>query len=228
MTKYRLSVGSTNGGARAPHISNSVLCDFAGNKDLIGRLLTVLSPGGAIDERAMPGDHLDSGWWRRMVGRYVLASRFVRGSDSVLDAFTGYGWGAWLIHESTAARVHGVDCDADAILFAQKTWSPGPTYSVGDCVEEGLPEADVVCAMEALEHLTDDQAANLVRNIDNSRCRATILSSIFPEVPRPAPATSPSHKRLFSRAEVREMFGLDWSVEFTRDALVAVATRRCQ
>ena len=176
----------------------------------------------------MPGDHVDSGWWRRMVGRYVLASLFVRTADSVLDVFTGYGWGAWLVQKSTAAGVHGVDNDATAIQYARRAWCPGPIYSVGDCVEDSLPVADVVCAMEALEHLTDDQAAGLIRNIGNTRCRVAILSSIFPEVPRLAPATSPSHKRLFSRAEVREMFGPDWSVEFTKDSLVAVAKRQCR
>ena len=207
------------------NISTTRLCDLSAQGAVLNELLAVRSPGGDVDERAMPGDHIPSGWWRNMVGRYLLASHFVTNSDKVLDMFTGYGWGAWLVQQSTGAEVRGIDCDSASIQFAHETWSPGPTYEVGDCIESDPPQANVVCAMEALEHLTDEQAEKLIGNISKTNCRVAILSSIFPATPRPAPPTSPSHKRLFARNEVREMFGRKWAVEFTKDCLAAVAIR---
>jgi hypothetical protein len=206
-------------------ISKHCVTDFVpDDKPLLDGLLAVRSPNGDVHERAMPGDHTKHGWWKNMVGRYAMAAKFATRDDRIVDACTGYGWGAWLLHTMTGAPVRAIDNDEQAIAYANVSW-PGPTYYVADCLQ-WMPSCDLVCAMETMEHLEDEQAVMLIEMIKRTGCKTAVLSSIFPEVSRPAPPTSPSHKRLFSRDEIRTMFGDDWDVWFTIDSFVAVAVRK--
>ncbi|MCX4219525.1 MULTISPECIES: glycosyltransferase [unclassified Pseudomonas] len=95
--------------------------------------------------------------------RYLLASRYVRNGDRVLDAACGLGYGAYtLFNCSDASSILGVDGSNYAIKYAEKNFSavnPQLTFKEG-----WLPEAlndipdnsiDLITSFETLEHVPD-------------------------------------------------------------------------
>jgi glycosyltransferase involved in cell wall biosynthesis/ubiquinone/menaquinone biosynthesis C-methylase UbiE len=95
--------------------------------------------------------------------RYLLASRYVRNGDRILDAACGLGYGAYtLLNCSDASSILGVDGSNYAVKYAQKNFSA--VNSQLTFKEGWLPEAlndipdnsiDLITSFETLEHVPD-------------------------------------------------------------------------
>ncbi|MBZ9573716.1 glycoside hydrolase family 99-like domain-containing protein [Modicisalibacter sp. MOD 31.J] len=102
-------------------------------------------------ERFLP--EFDGGIVAEHQHRYRLAQRYVE-DRVVLDIACGEGYGSHLLAES-AARVIGVDIDADTVAHARAAY-PGDNleFLIGDCAAIPLDDAsvDVVVSFETIEH----------------------------------------------------------------------------
>src|SRR5262249_23524866 len=91
------------------------------------------------------------------IARYMLAGRYVRPGDTVLDAACGLGYGAHILARSTgAARVIGVDSSPSAITYAAANFARDGdrvSFQVADAKElSSLSEhsVDMIVSMETL------------------------------------------------------------------------------
>jgi glycosyltransferase involved in cell wall biosynthesis len=103
---------------------------------------------GSPDWAAVSGDHL---------ARYLFAVSFARGKR-VLDAGTGYGYGAAILRASGASEVLGVDIDPAVVASARAAHSSsGLSYLADDCerLDQVPGPFDLICSFENIEHLKD-------------------------------------------------------------------------
>ena len=121
-------------------------------------------------ERAIPGTR----GWERMhadhLARYFFAARHCERAR-VLDAGTGPGYGAAILHEAGARQVMAVDIDAPTIAQAAATYRlPHLAFIVDDCQTLQRVEGpfDLICNFENIEHLQHPKhfLAQVVRLLD--------------------------------------------------------------
>jgi SAM-dependent methyltransferase len=96
--------------------------------------------------------------------RYLIAARWAQ-SRSVLDVATGSGYGAALLSRG-ARTVYAMDIDEGCLRHAGAAWScANLVFFRGDATQLPLrsESADLVVAMEVLEHLSDQEG--LIREI---------------------------------------------------------------
>jgi glycosyltransferase involved in cell wall biosynthesis/ubiquinone/menaquinone biosynthesis C-methylase UbiE len=111
-----------------------------------------------MDMTREPGSRSDA-----HIIRYMLASRFIRPGDRILDAACGLGYGSHILLKcSDASSVLGIDGSEYAAKYAQLNFAqsnPGLTFKEG-----WLPEAivdipdnsiDLITSFETLEHVKD-------------------------------------------------------------------------
>lgn len=94
------------------------------------------------------------------VVRYALAATLVRPGDTVLDCACGLGYGSAIVAATCqAAKVIGVDADANTIAYAQANYGgPNVSFQVGDAASlDNIPDAsvDFIVSMETIEHVAD-------------------------------------------------------------------------
>ena len=111
-------------------------------------------------ERVVPGDmseYMDV--LSEHLSRYAFAIGFMRGSERVLDAACGTGYGSFLLAMATGS-VLGLDVAPEAVEFASAHFSwPGLRYEAADLDETPLPAAfDAVVSFETVEHLREPEA----------------------------------------------------------------------
>lgn len=90
------------------------------------------------------------------LARYVFASEFVNGK-SVVDAGTGFGYGAAILAASGARQVVGVDIDSPTVGKAQQMFrGENLSYAVGtsEALDSTISYTEVICSFENIEHLT--------------------------------------------------------------------------
>lgn len=107
-------------------------------------------------ERMVPAYHKGKLVYGEHIVRYEAARQLVAGKTA-LDIASGSGYGTALLGES-AAKMYGVDVDADAIAYAQKNYgSKNIEFLKGD--GKDIPLADnsveVVVSFETIEHIED-------------------------------------------------------------------------
>ncbi len=106
-------------------------------------------------ERTLPGIPDENYWFRRHEAAYRALLPFVLGAH-VLEAGAGEGYGAQLLRDGGAARVHAFDYDQTAARHIRRRYS-GLTVTRGDL--QRLPYADssveVVANLQTIEHLHD-------------------------------------------------------------------------
>jgi SAM-dependent methyltransferase len=103
------------------------------------------------------------------VDRYMFANSFTKGK-TVLDAATGYGYGAGILLSLGAKSVVGIDIDEDAIKDANKRFeSPKATfqtcdiYNLTDSFKED--EFEVCTSIETFEHLPPEKLDEYLQSL---------------------------------------------------------------
>ena len=172
---------------------------------------------GLRDEnaRSLPGNraHLETGHWRNMLGRNMLASYFGKGLR-VLDTCCGLGWGAYLV-SLFAKEVVAVDIHEPAIEFARRTWpAPNVSWRVGSVLDlprigEAFP---VALSMEALEHFDDADMLTYLDWLRDSVEPGGMLVGSTPVADTPeeadrAAAHNPAHLHICTREELERLLG---------------------
>ena len=105
-------------------------------------------------ERLIPGE-VDPDLWNEHISRYAFAASLCKGSERVLDAGCGTGYGSGFLSRS-ADSVLGIDASSDAIEFANRRYrGPNTSFLVGLCESLPVPAASVnlIVAFEVIEHL---------------------------------------------------------------------------
>lgn len=155
-------------------------------------------------ERIVP-DEEPAGVVALHLKRYVFAEPFCAGK-TVLDAACGTGYGSARLG-AVAARVLGVDVDADAVAYARRRYgADNVEFDAMDVAALRLDDAsfDVVVSFETIEHLPDRDAflREVVRVL---RPSGTLVVST-PNVPRTTerPA-NPFHRVEYSRADFERL-----------------------
>lgn len=88
--------------------------------------------------------------------RYRFCQRFVSGKK-VLDAACGIGYGALMLAEAGAERVHAIDISPEAIAAAQEHYAhPNIDFETCDLLSLSANGTfDVVVSFETIEHIAD-------------------------------------------------------------------------
>jgi SAM-dependent methyltransferase len=154
----------------------------------------------AYPERIIP-DETSPGPLAIHEKRYRFASLYCAGKN-VLDAACGVGYGSAIL-AAEAARVTGIDLNAEAIAYARTRYAaPNIEFRVDDLLEPKLEDRsfDVVCSFETLEHLPDRGAflGHVTRALRDEGM--LILSTPRAEVTTESPS-NPYHFVEYSRAD---------------------------
>jgi 2-polyprenyl-3-methyl-5-hydroxy-6-metoxy-1,4-benzoquinol methylase len=91
--------------------------------------------------------------------RYQLAAKLAPGLK-VLDIACGSGYGANILAVAGAKQVVAVDISPEAIMAAQKKYSPaGISFKVGDAeeIKEAAESFDLIVSFETIEHLKNPE-----------------------------------------------------------------------
>ena len=105
-------------------------------------------------ERLVPGE-VDADLWNEHISRYAFAASICTGSERILDAGCGTGYGSKFLSQS-ARSVLGIDASADAIDYAARQYSSANArFLIGLCEDLPVPAAsvDLIVAFEVIEHL---------------------------------------------------------------------------
>ena len=106
--------------------------------------------------------------------RYHMGRGFVTPVDTVIDVGCGTGYGTSILSE-VAFRVIGVDKEESNVVYAKKNHQTTKNEFLCTNVEEWeIPECDVVCAFESLEHLY--KPAEFVRKLKEKTKKFIVFS----------------------------------------------------
>jgi SAM-dependent methyltransferase len=97
----------------------------------------------------------DWGYSADHLARYLLAGSFAKGKR-VLDAGTGPGYGAFILKQSGASHVQGVDFHEETLVAARKSFGCNEIeFLADDCHElkNVTGPFDLICSFENIEHL---------------------------------------------------------------------------
>lgn len=125
------------------------------------------------DERAYPGqrDFLKSGYYNKMLKRYLFSGKYFCSGKKVIDSCCGLGWGTYLI-SNYASHVYAFDFDVNVIEFCQKKWQlDNVTWQKNDALSlnmENFELFDVALAMETIEHFTAIDGEQYIKNLINT------------------------------------------------------------
>lgn len=167
-------------------------------------------------ERALPGDlqFLQSGYYKKMLKRYMFAGAFFCRNKRVLDSCCGLGWGTFLLSQYSHS-ILAFDSEPQAVGFCGQTWkTSNVTWLQGDalhldaCVQG--EQFDVACAMETIEHFSKEDGERYLSGLANSLHKDGILigTSAFPADRKRADelcSRNPYHEYIFTNREMTEI-----------------------
>lgn len=168
-----------------------------------------------VDMTREAGRHSDA-----HIARYMLAGRYVRPGDTVLDAACGLGCGSHILAHSTgAARVIGVDSSSSAIAYATANFaSDGDrvSFHVADAQDLSLlPDhsVDMIVSMETLQHLPEplaflSEARRLLR--PSGRIIVSVLNQWLDDAGRDQ---NPHHLHVYGLSKLREHISHHFNLE---------------
>ena len=109
-------------------------------------------------ERTAPGIWHENYWFRRHEVAYLFAAPLAAGQE-VLEAGCGEGYGAQTLLDAGAARVIGLDYDAESAAHVRVAYPAVPVVR-GNLVALPLPDrcVDLVVTYQVVEHLWDAPA----------------------------------------------------------------------
>jgi SAM-dependent methyltransferase len=104
-----------------------------------------------------------------MIDRYVFANHWTKGR-TVIDAATGYGYGAGILHALGAKSVVGIDTDSDAIKDSEDRFQSSKCrflecdiFKLKNMFDEN--EFEVCVSIETFEHLPPDRIDEYLQNL---------------------------------------------------------------
>ena len=116
--------------------------------------LSPVKVGGWIDPASYG---VNSSWYLGHTFRYLLASGFLRPTDTVIDAACGTGYGSFILSR-VAEVVIGIELDSEALAIATKKYHANNiVYRQEDLRSFLLPTCDVAVSFETIEHLDNPQ-----------------------------------------------------------------------
>ena len=123
-----------------------------------------------------------------MIDRYIFANHWTKGK-TVIDAATGYGYGAGILQSLGAKSVVGIDTDSDAIKDSEDRFqSPKckflecDIFKLKDMFKEN--EFEVCVSIETFEHLPPDRIDEYLQNL-----KYVTSETVFITTPRRDSAT---------------------------------------
>lgn len=145
-------------------------------------------------------DNYEGGTERSHLFRYHFAKGFVDPTDIVIDAGCGVGYGTELISRC-AKKVIGIERDEEAIRHAMSRHKKDNNYFICTNLDqmESFPIADVVIAIEIIEHLRYPKS--FIGKIQQSTKRKIIFS--VPVIP--TMKDDPTHLHDFTEQQIYDM-----------------------
>jgi 2-polyprenyl-3-methyl-5-hydroxy-6-metoxy-1,4-benzoquinol methylase len=169
------------------------------------------------EERAFPGnpDFLESGYYKKMLKRYLFAGKWFCEGKAVLDSCSGLGWGTQLI-SLFAESVVAFDAEPRAVQFCRETWKArNVDWCEGDALDpraEWRARFDVALGMETIEHFSKEDGRAYVASVAQTLAPGGYFlgTSSFPKTAQKAAqlcAKNPYHLHVFTQAEMNEILG---------------------
>lgn len=161
-------------------------------------------------ERTLPGIADETYWFQRHVVAYRLAAAASPGR-TILDAGCGEGYGLQMLADAGAARVIGVDLDADVVAHVQGTYVPPEgRVEAHACELMDLPladdEVDLTVSFQVIEHLHDIPGyLTSLRRVTRPGGQVWIATpNRLTFTPGSDTPVNPFHTREFTAAELRD------------------------
>ena len=131
--------------------------------------------------------------------RYTFAISLLSGTETVVDAACGTGYGTFLLAMASEHAI-GLDVSAEAVDFARTRFSwPGLEYATADLDACELPaDVSMIVSFETIEHLRDPDA--FLRKTEASLLPGGVFVG---SVPREAP--SEWHRHVFDWPSARRL-----------------------
>ncbi len=185
------------------------------NKEIIDKVLTFTSSDVdfiAEEERAFPSDpeFIKSGYCNTMFKRYFFAGSFFCKDKIVLDSCSGLGWGTYILSHYSKT-VTAFDMEHEAISFCKEAWEcNNVSWLKGDALNISFLENkkfDVVTAFETIEHFTQTDGEEYVKQMSNALKNEGFLigTSFFPKTKQKADklcSTNKYHLHIFTENEM--------------------------
>jgi SAM-dependent methyltransferase len=116
-----------------------------------------------------------------MIDRYVLASHWTK-EKTVLDAATGYGYGAGILQSLGSTSVIGIDLDKDAITNSNKRFeSDKCKFEVCDIFDLSSKfnkdQFEVCVSIETFEHLPPDRIDQYLQSISSVTSETLVITT---------------------------------------------------
>lgn len=112
---------------------------------------------------------------RRHIERYALVRQYLFGN--VLDAACGVGYGSYLLAKNPdVISIHGVDCDAESINFANTNFANNKITFEHNKIENVTGKYDMLVSLETIEHLEEPMVLSELVN----RCEIKEIIVSFP------------------------------------------------
>ena len=116
-----------------------------------------------------------------MIDRYVLASHWTK-EKNVLDAATGYGYGAGILQSLGSKSVVGIDLDEDAVEDSNKRFESEKVkfmtcdiFNLSDKFEKN--QFDVCVSIETFEHLPPERIDEYLQSISNVTSETILITT---------------------------------------------------
>lgn len=161
-----------------------------------------------IWERGIPASQfMPALGWLRIIERYNFAVNFIKVSDIVLEAASGFGYGAAYIHNK-CKRVYAIDLAKENIEFGQCSYDFNNINWINGDVTK-LPfednKFDVYISFETLEHLSLDLIENYFKEAVRVLKENGIMIISTPNKEGRKNINNPFHIKEYNFCELKEL-----------------------
>ena len=183
--------------------------------EIMARTAPALSGTAGEAEFHYPSDtrFTENGYYKYMLGRYMMAARLIGGKKAV-DCCAGLGWGGYLLAHGCES-VTAFDIDPRAVEWAAGAWKRGNlNFLVADALEPPFAPGSfgAACAFESIEHLDVGELAPFVKAVAGLLAPGGVFlgSTAFVATERDARAVLKAgpavHRTILTVARARELF----------------------
>lgn len=171
-----------------------------------------MAPIELTGERTAPGIARENYWFRRHEAAYCwVIDRYDMAGADVVDAGSGEGYGAAMLHGAGAASVVALEYDEHAAAHSAAAYPQVATMRANlDAIPLPDASADIVVSMQVIEHLWDlGRFLRECRRVLRPRGRIVLATpnrlTFSPGLARRAKPTNPFHVEEFDADQVAGM-----------------------